>query len=85
MFTNNGRTLVYWTRDVLEEVDLDLSKSEPILARRRRVSVSFPTFTESPQYDFTADGSTFVAVQMPPSSNRFVVSTRLMVAVPTAR
>ena len=85
MFTNNGRTLVYWTRDVLEEVDLDLSKPEPILARRRRATVSFPTFTESPQYDFTADGSTFVAVQMPPSANRFVVSTRLMVAVPTAR
>ena len=85
MFTNNGRTLVYWTHDVLEEVDLDLSKPEPILARRRRATVSFPTFTESPQYDFTADGSTFVAVQMPPSSNRFVVSTRLMVAVPTAR
>ena len=85
MFTNAGRTLVYWTRDVLEEIDLDLAKPEPILARRRRVTVSFPTFTESPQYDFSTDGSTFVAVQMPPSSNRFVVSTRLMVAVPTAR
>ena len=84
MFTRGGRTLVYWTRDALDEVDLDLSKPEPILARRVRESVSFPAFTESPQYDFTADGSTFVAVQMPTSSSRFVVSTRLMVGVPKA-
>jgi len=84
VFTRNGRTLVYWTRDELEEVDLDLSKPEPILARRRRETVSFPAVSQLPQYDLSADGRMLVTVHSPPSANRFVVSTHLMGAKPTA-
>ncbi len=85
VFTNNGRALVYWTRDALEEIDLDLSKAEPILGRRRRETVSFPSFSNLPQFDLSADGHTLLTVREPPPANRFVVSTRVPGSVPAAR